>query len=380
MPWTTTTVMDERTTFITSALDKDANIRSLCREYGISSATAYKWLARYRDGGTSALSDRSRRPHHSPGSSTSVQIEAIISLRAQHPAWGARKISTCLKRQGIIPPAASTITRILRRHGLIDIAETQKHQAWKRFVHEKPNDLWQMDFKGDVALALEKGRCHPLTVLDDHSRFSLGLVACANQQTVTVRGALTAIFRSYGLPIRMTMDNGSPWGNTKENPYTALTVWLMRLGIRISHSRPYHPQTQGKDERFHRTLKAEVLSRTVLTDLHDAQQQFDRWRSIYNTERPHEALGMDVPAQRYQESAQIFPELILPIEYPDGAHVRSVQLDGAFSLSGRTAYVSKAFAGWKIAIIETEDDGYFDVYFCQNKISTLNFHELARTE
>jgi len=178
----------------------------------------------------------------------------------------------------------------------------------------------------------------------------------------------------------MTMDNGAPWGNTKENPYTALTVWLMRLGIRISHSRPYHPQTQGKDERFHRTLKAEVLSRTALADFHDAQQQFDRWRSIYNTERPHEALGMDVPAQHYQASPKIFPEHILPIDYPDGAHVRSVQLDGAFSLSGRTAYVSKAFAGWKIAIIETEDDGCFDVYFCQNKISTLNFNELPRTQ
>jgi transposase InsO family protein len=301
-----------------------------------------------------------------------------VSLREQHPAWGARKIAACLQRRGIIPPAASTITRILHRPGLIDMTESQKHQAWKRFVHEKPNDLWQMDFKGDVAL--DKGRCHPLTVLDDHSRFSLGLVACANEQTVTVRSALTTIFRSYGLPLRMTMDNGSPWGNTKENPYTALTVWLMRLGIRISHSRPYHPQTQGKDERFHRTLKAEVLSRTALNNLGDAQQQFDTWRSIYNTERPHEALGMDVPAQHYQASALPFPEHILPIEYPDGAYVRSVQLDGAFSISGRTAYVSKAFAGWKIAIIETHTDGCFDVYFCQNKITTLNYNDLPRTK
>jgi transposase InsO family protein len=378
MPWTTTTIMDERTTFIKAALSNDANIRSLCREYEISSATAYKWLTRYREGGASALADRSRRPQRSLHSSATAQVEAIVSMRAEHPAWGARKIAACLQRQGITPPAASTITRILHRHGLITMTESQKHHAWKRFVHEKPNDLWQMDFKGDVAL--DHGRCHPLTVLDDHSRFNLGLVACANEQTVTVRSALTAIFRSYGLPVRMTMDNGSPWGNTKENPYTALTVWLMRLGIRISHSRPYHPQTQGKDERFHRTLKAEVLSRTALTTLHDAQQQFDRWRSIYNTERPHEALGMDVPAQHYQASLQTFPEHLTSIDYPDGAFVRSVQLDGAFSLSGRTAYVSKAFAGWKIAIIETDNDGLFDVYFCQNKISTLNFNELPRTE
>ena len=374
MAWNKITVMDQRKLFITSATRDDANIRSLCHEYGISPGTAYKWLARYREGGTPALADRSRRPHQSPKTTAPDHVQAVLSLREHHPAWGARKILACLRRDGITPPAASTITRILRRHGLIDGTESQKHQAWKRFEHEKPNDLWQMDFKGDVGMG--SSRCHPLTVLDDHSRFNLGLVACANQQTLTVRAALTSIFRSYGLPVRMTMDNGSPWGNTKENPYTALTVWLMRLGIRISHSRPYHPQTQGKDERFHRTLKAEVLSRTHLNDLHDAQQQFDRWRVIYNTERPHEALGMEVPAQRYRPSVLIFPEELLPIEYPDGAHIRSVQLDGAFHISGRVAYVNKAFAGWKIALVPTEENGIFDAYFCKNKIRTINFNEL----
>lgn len=378
MPWNNITVMEQRGLFITSATSDDANIRSLCHEFGISPGTAYKWLDRYRKGGASALADKSRRPHRSPKATAAEHVQAVLRLRERHPAWGARKIFASLRRDGITPPAASTITRILRRHGLIEGTESQKHHAWKRFEHEKPNDLWQMDFKGDVAMG--SSRCHPLTVLDDHSRFNLGLVACANQRTITVRGALTSIFRSYGLPVRMTMDNGSPWGNTKENPYTALTVWLMRLGIRISHSRPYHPQTQGKDERFHRTLKAEVLSRIHLNDLTDAQQQFDSWRVTYNTERPHEALGMEVSADRYRPSPQIFPEELLPIDYPDGAYVRSVQLDGSFYISGRVAYVSKAFAGWKIAVIPTEDDGVFDVYFCQTKINTINFNQLSRAD
>lgn len=369
--------MEQREQFISQALNADANIRSLCREYQISPTTAYKWLRRYRDNGVPALADHSRRPRVSPKTTAEDLREAIITLRTTHPAWGARKIVASLRRQGFRPPAASTITRLLHREGLIDPAESPKHQAWKRFEHPHPNDLWQMDFKGDVPMGSR--RCHPLTVLDDHSRFSLGLVACENQQALTVRAALTAIFRSYGLPLRMTMDNGSPWGNTFEHPYTILTVWLMRLGITVSHSRPYHPQTQGKDERFHRTLKTELLSRTSLLDLADAQHRFDHWRRIYNTERPHEALAMQVPAHRYRRSERVFPETLPPIEYPSGACVRAVQQGGSFFFKGRIAHVSKAFARWKIALVPTDIDGVWEAYFCQYKIAIINLHELPRS-
>lgn len=377
MPWTNTTVMDQREAFISKALAAGANIRSLCREYEISPTTAYKWLRRYRDRGTMALADISRRPRHSPKQTPSELEAAVLSLRRTHPAWGARKIAASLRRQGLTPPAASTITRLLHREGLIDLSESHKHQAWKRFEHPHPNDLWQMDFKGDVVMG--DRRCHPLTVLDDHSRFNLGLVACENQQATTVRAALTAIFRSYGLPTRMTMDNGSPWGNTFEHPYTILTVWLMRLGIEVSHSRPYHPQTQGKDERFHRTLKAELLSRITLVDLEDAQARFDRWRHIYNMERPHEALAMQVPAYRYRRSERLFPETLPPIEYPAGAAVRAVQQGGSFFFEGRIGYVSKAFARWKIALLPTDLDGVWEAYFCHHKIAIINLHELPRS-
>ena len=184
--------------------------------------------------------------------------QAVLTLRAQHPTWGARKLRVLLARQGVQPlPAASTITAILRRHDALDPAQgAGQPRAFQRFEHPHPNALWQMDFKAGWPCGA--GRCHPLTILDDHSRYALGLAACANQRTATVRAHLVAAFQRYGLPDRLLVDNGSPWGNHPAHPYTPLTVWLRRLGIAVSHSRPYHPQTLGKHERFHGTLERDL--------------------------------------------------------------------------------------------------------------------------
>ena len=290
---------------------------------------------RYHEAGRSALTDRSRRPRISPYQTSTDVTRAILRLRDQHPAWGARKLRQRLCVLGHRDlPCPSTIHAILVRAGRIDPAETVKHQPWIRFEHEAPNQLWQMDFKGHFALS--QGRCHPLTVLDDHSRFNVTLSACADERGETVKTSLTRVFRRYGLPERMTMDNGAPWGSDEEHRYTPLTVWLIRLGIGVSHSRPYHPQTQGKDERFHRTLAAEVLRGPPFRDLHQCQQRFDAWRDIYNLERPHEALGMATPASRYQPSPRGFPETLPPIDYPDGDIVRKVQAKGEISYRNRT--------------------------------------------
>src|SRR5262249_48689597 len=158
--------------------------------------------------------------------------------------------------------------------------ESAKHRAFVRFERPEANDLWQMDFKGPWALP-EGNRCHPLTVLDDHSRFALGLRACGNERTETVQAELTTIFRRYGLPRTMLTDNGSRWGGSGRGELTALGIWLVRLGIGVHHGQPRHPETQGKDERFHRTLKAEVLAGHVAHDLADCQCHFDRWREVY---------------------------------------------------------------------------------------------------
>ena len=260
MPFREVSAVELREEFVRLAGQAGANVRELCRRYGISPTTGYKWLARHASGGGEGLADRSRRPHTSPGQ-TAAAIEArIVALRDRHPAWGARKLRRRLQDLGIEGlPGISTVNTILSRHGRLDPAASAKHKAFIRFEKAAPNELWQMDFKGHFAL--RQGRCHPLTVVDDHSRFAIGLQACADEQWTTVQAALTALFRRYGLPWRMLADNGAPWGDDADTPHTRLTVWLLRLDVPLSHGRPYHPQTQGKAERFHRSLVEEVLDR-----------------------------------------------------------------------------------------------------------------------
>src|SRR5260370_32747647 len=257
MPWKSISIMQSRQEFVGLAEQGDVSVAELCRRFGISRQTGFGYLRRHREAGADGLLDRSCRPHGSPRRS-SAEIEAqVIALRQAHPRWGGRKLARRLRDLGVASvPAPSTVTEILRRHGLLDPAEAATHRAHQRFERSAPNALWQMDFKGHVAM--DVGRCHPLTVLDDHCRYSLGLVACGDETSVTVRRHLTTLFQRYGLPQAMLADNGSPWGSIVGG-HTALEVWLMRLGVRLLHGRPYHPQTQGKDERFHRTLNLELL-------------------------------------------------------------------------------------------------------------------------
>jgi transposase InsO family protein len=302
--------------------------------------------------------------------------QAVLQLRHQQPAWGARKLRRRLEDQGLTDlPAASTVHAILRRYDLVDPQESAKHRPWQRFEHDAPNRLWQMDFKGHFAT--DTARCHPLTVLDDHSRFALGLQACPNQKTQTVQHQLSDIFRRYGLPERMTMDNGSPWGSDADHRFTPLTAWLIRLGIRVSHSRPYHPQTQGKDERFHRTLQVELLKNNSFRNLEHAQRRFDDWRNLYNLQRPHQALGMNVPASRYLPSPRSFPESLPPILYNSTDQIRKVQQGGEVCFHGHPFKIGKAFCGHPVALRPTTVDGLFDVFFCYQNIAQI---QLKRPE
>ena len=370
MPWKVSSTMSERHEFVLLASQPNANVRALCRRFGISSATAYKWLERFTNEGVVGLSDRSRRPHHSPRQTPTTIEDTVLALRRKHPAWGGRKLHQRLADMGEQQvPSPSTITAILQRHQLLDPAESAKHQAFLRFEHEAPNDLWQMDFKGDFPVG--RSRCYPLTILDDHSRFALAIQACAKTSTEIARPLLIAVFRIYGLPLRITCDNGPPWGSSNSK-YTKLGVWLMQLGIAVSHSRPHHPQTQGKDERFHRTLQAEVLRYLEPDDLAICQHHFDKWRDIYNTERPHEALGLKVPATRYQPSPRSYPEQLPAIEYAPADMVRKVRGYGHIKYKGREHHIGSAFAGLDVALRFTTTDGLLDVYFCQHRIGQLN--------
>lgn len=235
-----------------------------------------------------------------------------------------------------------------------------------------------MDFKGSLPLSAPAGaRCHPLTVLDDHSRFVLGLLACAHEQHATVQAALTTLFRTYGLPRRILCDNGAPWGSAGgPTPWTRLSVWLTRLGITVRHGRPRHPQTQGKDERFHRTLRAEALApfspAQPLRDLAHAQAVFDAWRQVYNHERPHEALGLSVPARHYLPSPRPFPETLPPLAYDPAAAVRHVQQEGWISWQGRPYQVGGAFVGQPVALYPTDAEELLAVYFAEHWIASLD--------
>jgi transposase InsO family protein len=374
MPWKPRTIMSERLEFIQFAVADNANIRDLCRRYGISPKTGYKWIARFTDGGINALEDKSRRPRRSPRR-TSQEIEAaVVRLRDLHQVWGGRTIERRLITQGYkTVPRPSTITGILHRHGRINPDESTKHMAWQRFEAPSPNELWQMDFKGHFPL-LNTQRCHPLTVLDDHSRYALGLYACAAQTHTIVQNHLITIFRRYGLPWRLLVDNGPPWGTRDEYRYTALTVWLIRLGVTVSHASVCHPQTLGKDERFHRTLKAEVITNGIFPDLVECQRQFDLWRTVYNFERPHQALNMNVPGNRYQHSARIYPETLPSIEYGADDLVRKVQAKGEIHFQGKVFLIGKAFHQYPIALRPTLTDGVFDVFFCNQNICTINLN------
>ena len=371
MPWKEVSIMSQRLEFVTLATAENANIRHLCRCFGISSATAYKWLDRFQSDGAHGLEDHSRRPHHSPSRTAAEMEEIVTKLRQKHPAWGGRKLEKRLLDLGQAGvPSPSTITAILQRHQLLNPKESAQHQAFLRFERPAPNELWQMDFKGEFKLP--QGRCYPLTILDDHSRFAVALQACARNTKDITQTAMIQVFRRYGLPEWITCDNGSPWGSGGRSYYTALGVWLLRLGIGISHSRPHHPQTQGKDERFHRTLEAEVLRYQHGASLAQWQLYFDQWRVVYNTERPHEALSMAVPASRYQPSHRRYPEQLPVIEYGPADIVRKVRHYGHIKFEGREYHVGSAFYGLHVALRQTTTDGLYDVYFCQYKIGALD--------
>ena len=370
MPWLESTPMSQRREFVQLAQQRALSVAELCRRFGISRKTGYKWLNRAED-----LREHSRRPQHSP-TRTDARMEAqVVALRCKHPAWGGRKITRRLQDLGFADvPHPSTMTHILHRHDLIRERVSGEGARYQRFEHDRPNALWQMDFKGDFAL--DQRRCYPLTVIDDHARYNLVLHACSGQNRHQVQPVLVDAFRRYGLPERINTDNGQPWGSpSATHGLSQLSVWWIRLGIRVSFSAPAHPQTNGKEERFHRTLKAEVLAGRQFHDLMHAQAAFDTWRPIYNHERPHDALGLAVPASRYRPSQRAYPERLPPIEYASADHVATVGWGGQVKFQRRRWKVSNALKDQPIAFRPTCVDGQYDIYFCHQRIMTIDLND-----
>lgn len=368
MPWEERSVSEQRRELVGLVMGGES-VAEASRRLGVSRQTGSKWWGRYQREGEAGLVDRSRArlsPH--PLQTDIAMVDEVLRVRDRFPTWGGRKIRAVLVREGHSGvPAASTITAILRRHNRLR-TPLRPQRDYLRFQADAPNDMWQMDFKGDFALT-NGGRCYTLTVLDDHSRFLVGLKACSNQQRPTVKAALTETFRNFGLPTTILCDHGPPWGHDVTQPYTRLGQWLLSLNINVIHGRPFHPQTRGKDERVHRTLGEDVLSQQTWDTLTTVQQALNQWGHTYNHYRPHQALNMQTPNDHYHPSPRPFPKTIPPPDYPQPRNVRIVDTNGKISWKGQTLKAGKAFIGQPVQVT-THPNNTITITYYQTIIKT----------
>ena len=357
MPWKECKPMDERLRFVARLLDGD-KMAPLCREFGISRVTGYKLYNRYLECGLDAFNDRSRRPYRH-ANKLPYQVErTILAIKRDHPSWGARKIRDKLIRQFpmIKAPAVSTVHAVLDRHGLVKHRKRRRHKACGTVLtaaHDV-NGLWCADFKGEFMLG-SKQYCYPLTITDYRSRY---LLACEGLQSVRSEFAFSVFesaFKEFGLPGAIRTDNGAPFasGNALFG-LSKLAVWWLRLGIKIQRIKPGHPQQNGRHERMHLTLKKEATKPASFNFLQQ-QERFDRFIEVYNTERPHQALGGAYPADLYTPSARIYQPPPEP-EYP--YHDRAIRVTrcGRICIGKRKINLSKVFAGQIVGIREVDDE------------------------
>jgi len=353
MPWKTTDVMEQRIHFVVRASQIGCNLSALCREFEVSRPTGYRWLRRYQAAETvTELRELSRRPHHSPKRTRSEIEDLVEACHRRHYGCGAKKLQVYLVQEAGLALPVITLHRILRRRGLLRQREALPG-ATTRFERAAPNELWQMDCKGPLGHG--PTTCVPLTILDDHSRYVVALAPLTGTKAAPVYAALVQAFTAYGLPEAMLMDHGAPWWSTT-NGYglTWLSVALIEQGLRLHWSGVGHPQTQGKVERFHRTLKEGMDFVGVPACWEEWPDQLARFRRHYNEERPHEALGMQPPATRYRPSPRRYQPQPPAWEYPAGSLVRRLSAQGCLSWGSRYYFVCEALARRFVQLDELE--------------------------
>lgn len=358
--------MVERIKFIAAAKQSSVTMTSLCDLFGIAPKTGYKWLKRFEEHGVEGLKDRSRRPLTNSRAVEPAIADRLVALRKKHPTWGPRKLLVVLEEREpeLAWPAPSTVTELLRREGLLHrrLARPKRRIAWTTpLSHAKaPNDVWSADFKG-YFLVGDGSRCDPLTVTDACSRYLLCCKGVPSQSMAAVRPILERTFRTYGMPRALRTDNGPPFGSAGKGPLSSLAVWLIKLGVKPEYIQPGKPQQNGRHERMHLTLKAETARPPAIT-LSAQQRRFDAFRTEYNHERPHEALGQSPPAAHYAPSMRPYPRRLPELEYPGYFEVRNAKHSGEIKWAGRTWYISEALAGETLGLFEVED-GCWEVYF-----------------
>lgn len=355
MSWETKTVMETREQFVAEVMEARETVSALCRKYGVSRKTGYKWINRAAEG--LQLCDQSRRPHQQPSKTAEDIEQKIIQMRLDHPAWGGKKIHAVLESAGVEGlPSDKTCCNIIKRNGLIDPVEAAKHTAFQRFEKHHCNEMWQTDFKGDFLLG-NGVRCYPLTILDDHSRFSIRIEP--KDSATGVKESFIAAFKEYGLPNSVLSDNGSQFAGAHRGLST-FERFLMDLDICPIHGKPIHPQTQGKIERFHRSLKKEALGVTP-ANLAEAKARLENWRWVYNELRPHEALKMKTPSSVYKPSTREY-YIPKPYVYDSGAKLIKVNNWGYLRFGPIRLFLSEAMADTQVEIRFDENDTFSIIY------------------
>lgn len=373
MAWKERTRVDERVVLVSEYMKGERPMTELCREFGVSRKTAYKWVARYNAEGPAGLDDRSRAPQTHPHRVDPAVVEAVVQARRGHRHWGARKILAWLARQqpDLALPAASTVSAVFARYGL-----SRARQARRRtppytdpFADaDEPNRVWCADFKGEFRTGDGK-RCYPLTVTDAFSRMLLRCTALRSPKTLWVRPLFEETFRKYGLPERIRTDNGTPFASRGAGGLSRLSVWWVKLGIRHERIEPGHPEQNGRHERMHRTLKQETL-KPPAASLRSQQARFDTFQLEYNEDRPHEALGDNVPASRYVRSTRAMPRRLPSVDYPPHLTLRKVAASGRIRWHSEMVTIGHALEGEWIGM-EPADDLHH-VYFADIRLGFID--------
>lgn len=374
MPWVSGPVIQKRD-FIRQVADSEATFAEICADTGISRKTGYKWLRRYEEEGLAGLEERSRAPHSLPWAIPAPVQELLLNTRLSHPTWGPRKLIAWLqpRHKAITWPAASSVGDLLRRHGLVSARSRRirlRRPTPSSFNDaDGPNAAWCMDFKGWF-LTLDGAKCNPFTMSDSVSRFLLCSQHLERGKEEPVRSTMERVFRDYGLPDRVHSDNGPPFASRGIGGLSRLSVWLMRLGINVSFSQPGKPQQNGRHERMHRTLHAEV-GLMPAANLRLQQRDMDTFRREFNWERPHEALNQRTPGSVHVRSAKSFPRRLPPLEYANAKDVRYVRNTGQLKWKGDLIFMGEAFVGEPVAIDQLDDERH-TVRFCDQVLGIID--------
>jgi transposase InsO family protein len=373
MPWEVQPVPELRTALVHAVRHAGLPVAAAARRFGVSRQTAHTWLARYDADPAAPLVDRPRRPRRSPRR-TPEDVERLVLEARDRWGWGPRKLRAVLARDGRTAPPPRTIAAILRRAGRTPPPPAAAPAAPpQRFERSAPNELWQLDFKGP--LEVERRRVSPLAVLDDHSRYLLCLRPCPDMTYATVQAILWETFGEVGLPEAILCDNAFGARNTAVG-LSAFDAWLIRLGIRPAHGRPYHPQTQGEVERLNGTLERELWPTARRDTAAHFAADCEAWRPVYNAVRPHEALDDAPPVTRWRPSPRRRPAAVPAAAYPAGATVRTVSPTGSVRYRRARVLVGGGLAGEPVRLVEK--DGILEIYYCDHRVRDLSTAMLSR--